>query len=229
MTSLWDMAATHSRYGNPAYLVSSGDALPHTICAFTFSHFLVRFWIEQSSSACKSKLVVYLLIGLSVALVSLWNGVIELDRSVKEKIQMMRNLQTPLLLIITTFNSKSKSVTEPQSSVYNYNAGNSERQKAFLRKYNRNYFKYRFVFSGTEEELNLSASFTIITCPTEERIHHTLRHLSTKHSEYTIKALEFFEYKNRHYISTQCTIEKSVLDQQNKTNYNATKHSGTCA
>lgn len=117
-----------------------GDTLPHTICAFTFSHFLICTWIKQSSSACKSEwLFTFFLIERRFTVILEWILRILYYGSRSKSYRKSANPNSEVPSSSTATDNMSNSVTE--SSTCNYNAGNIEKQKTCLRKNNPDYLK----------------------------------------------------------------------------------------
>lgn len=103
----------------------------------------------------------------------------------------------------------SKSMSSPSCSKI------AKKTKTYFRKYNPDFLKCGFVFSGAEEEPMPQCVICFETLSNEcMKLSKLERHLSTKHPECVGKSLDFFQIKKRNFSMTKSTMEKS--SKQNK-------------
>jgi len=80
--------------------------------------------------------------------------------------------------------------------------------KIYFRKYNADFLKTYFVFSGTKEEPLPQCVICFETLSNEcMKFSKLERHLSTKHPECVRKSLNFFEIKKRNFSMTKSFME----------------------
>lgn len=91
----------------------------------------------------------------------------------------------------------------------------ARKTKIYFRKYNPDFLKCGFVFSGSEEEPMPQCVICFEMLSNEcMKFSKLERHLSTKHPECVGKSLDFFEIKKRNFCMSKSTMEKS--SKQNK-------------
>lgn len=92
-----------------------------------------------------------------------------------------------------------------------------KKSKTGFRKYNPDYLKYGFVFSGMEDEPLPQCVICFEILANESMKPSKLeRHLTTKHAEYKSKPIDFFKNKSKQLLMSKSVMTKISTGNQNK-------------